>query len=189
MAAANYGACLKEILKHEGGYVNDPRDPGGETNYGITVAVARAFGYDGPMKTIPMSLVEKIYRESYWNTPYYKCDALASGVDLAVFDFGINSGPARAVKGLKASIGGDSADTIARICEYRMKFLQGLRTWPTFGRGWTRRVDNVRAVSLKLAGGAAPPPPPDIPKPIEHPKPTWLALILDLLLRIFKWKK
>jgi lysozyme family protein len=69
--------------------VNNPKDPGGETNYGITKATARSHGYTGNMHDIPMSVVERIYRESYWKG----CDALPAGVDLCVFDFAVNSGP------------------------------------------------------------------------------------------------
>jgi lysozyme family protein len=162
MAASNYAACLKEILKNEGGYVNNPKDPGGETNYGVTIAVARANGYAGSMRSIPMSIVEKIYRTKYWIAAGYNGDTLAAGVDLAVFDYGVNSGPSRAAKALKASVGGSAVDTVKKICASRTSFLHGLKTWATFGKGWARRVATVEALGVKMALQGAPVAPPAI---------------------------
>lgn len=151
MAATNYAACLKQVLKYEGGYVNNPKDPGGETNYGVTKATAKAHGYTGSMKTIPMSVVEGVYASGFWNTPYYKGDTLEPGVDLAVFDFGVNSGPSRAGKYLKTSIGGTSTQTIQKLCAARLGFMKSLKTWATFGKGWGKRVASVEAISVKMA--------------------------------------
>lgn len=167
MSASNYTACLKEILKHEGGYVNHPKDPGGETNKGITKATAVANGYTGSMKAIPDSAVESIYRLKFWNTPYYKCDTLDAGVDLAVFDFGVNSGPSRAGKYLATSVGGTAVQTIQRLCKARMGFLRGLKTFATFGKGWTSRVANVEAVGVKMALAAAGKTPDEVNKDLK----------------------
>src|ERR1043165_6632704 len=123
MAAANYALCLKEILRHEGGYVNHPKDPGGETNFGITRATSREAGYCGPMKSIPMDVVESIYRSRFWTSSSGDCDKLMAGVDLATFDFAVNSGPARAWKYLKLSVGGNAIDTIKKLCAKRLGFL------------------------------------------------------------------
>lgn len=160
MAASNYSACLKIILQNEGGYVNNPKDPGGETNYGITIKTARAHGYYGSMHDIPMSVVERIYRESYWKG----CDALPAGVDLCVFDFAVNSGPGHAWGVYK------TAKSIDSICHERLRFLRGLHTWETFGAGWAKRVERVRSQALKMAA-AAPGTPAPAPAPIPAPAP------------------
>lgn len=149
MAADNYAKCLQKVLEYEGGYVNHPRDPGGETNYGVTVKVARAHGYTGPMRSIPMSVVREIYRKGYWNT--VMGDRLAVGVDLAVFDFGVNSGPARAMRYLKSAAGGSNIQTIRNLCAARLGFVRALGTFATFGKGWTRRIVDVEATGIKMA--------------------------------------
>jgi lysozyme family protein len=156
LSTENYAACLRIILQNEGGYVNNPKDPGGETNYGITKRTARDHGYTGNMHDIPMSVVERIYRESYWKG----CDALPAGVDLCVFDFAVNSGPGRAWGVYK------TAKTINGICDERLRFLRGLSTWATFGKGWAKRVELVRKKALAMAAA-----PVVAPKPVEAPKP------------------
>jgi lysozyme family protein len=100
---------------------------------------------------MPKSVAINIYTTKYWKTPYYDCDTLASGVDLSVFDFGVNSGPARAKKYLDQSIGGSPTDTIIKLNDKRLAFLQGLRTWGSFGVGWGRRVAGIKAKSLDMA--------------------------------------
>lgn len=147
MAAHNFEAALQLVLKHEGGYANHPSDPGGETMYGITKATARAHGYVGPMRSIPMYVVRDIYRKSYWDA--VDGDILPVGLDYCVFDYAVNSGVSRAKRALA------SHGTINAICDERMRFLKGLRTWPTFGKGWTRRVSEVRSKANKMAGGGS----------------------------------
>lgn len=149
MTASNYEACLTKVLRYEGGYVNDPHDPGGETNYGITAAVARASGYRGAMRNIPMDLVRSIYRQKYWDA--VSGDSLPAGLDLAVFDYAVNSGVSRAKKALVA-LGAQHAtdDTIRRYCAARLSFLKGLSTWPRYGKGWGSRVADVQATALRM---------------------------------------
>lgn len=142
---------LPEILRSEGGWVNNSKDPGGETNYGITKATARANGYTGSMHTIPLTVVSTIYHSKFWHTPYYDGATLASGLDLSTVDFGVNSGPARAGKYLKLSIQADTVAAIKTLNRYRLGFLQGLRTWATFRKGWAPRVARVEALSVKMA--------------------------------------
>jgi lysozyme family protein len=171
MSAGNFDRALAEILRHEGGYVFDKRDPGGETNYGITRATARAHGYRGSMRSIPMSLVERIYRRSYWAA--VRGDDLPSGVDLAVFDFGVNSGPQRAAEFLQRAIGvdddgrigpitlsavaaADPAKVIRAICGDRLAWLRTLKTWRHFGRGWTNRVQDVERTAVSWVAEDAP---------------------------------
>lgn len=97
--------ALKKTLAHEGGYVNHPDDPGGETNYGITVAVARAFGYTGSMRDIPMATVEAIYKKNYWDA--LRLDEFPAGtapICEELFDSAVNAGVGRAVRWLQASL-------------------------------------------------------------------------------------
>ena len=78
------------ILHHEGGYVNHPRDPGGETNLGVTKRVYEEFGGEKDMKDLTVEDVAIIYKKGYWDK--CKCDSLPSGLDLVVFDFAVNAG-------------------------------------------------------------------------------------------------
>lgn len=157
MSAQNREAAISETLKWEGGYSNDVGDPGGPTNWGITIHDARAYWKADAtaldVRRMPKSVAVDIYRKKYWKTPYYDCDTIEPGVDLSVFDFGVNSGPSRAHAALMASIGGSSEDTINKINNYRMHFLRGLGTFGRFGVGWTRRVTGIRSKSLQMAKG------------------------------------
>ena len=151
----NREVAIKECLKWEGGYSNDAADPGGPTNWGITIADARKYwkknATAADVKSMPQSVAIDIYRNKYWKTSYYDCDTLKAGVDLSVFDFGVNSGPSRAKKYLDKAVGGTDEETIQKINDARLKFLQGLSTWHVFGKGWGRRVAGIRAKSLELA--------------------------------------
>jgi lysozyme family protein len=153
--------ALSHVLRHEGGYVNNPADPGGETNYGITVAVARTAGYQGDMRSIPMDLVQKIYRRDYWEKA--KCDQLPASVRLIHFDSAVNSGVTRASKWLQTAAGATSDGIIGpntlraiavserglalRYAALRLTFLANLGAFSTFGKGWVRRVADVMAHS------------------------------------------
>ena len=96
MAAENWEKCLKLILHHEGGYVNHPKDPGGETNLGVTKRVYEEWGGTKDMKDLTVEDVSPIYKKNYWDR--IKGDELPSGLDLCVFDFGVNAGTGRAAK-------------------------------------------------------------------------------------------
>ena len=86
-------AILAAVFAFEGGYVNDPKDPGGETNHGITVAVAREHGYTGPMKGLPKEKATEIYLEDYITKPGYgELIALSPAVGHKVVDAGVNTG-------------------------------------------------------------------------------------------------
>jgi lysozyme family protein len=166
MTAANYEPSIRKTLKWEGGYVNDPRDPGGETNYGITAAVARAAGYTGSMRSIPMATVMDIYRTRYAKPVLF--DAHKAGVDYSLLDYGVNSGVGRANKVARRVCGlpdnapaaelltainkRDPKAVVSSINAERLKFLQGLSTWHTFGKGWGNRVQGVNAAALVMAG-------------------------------------
>lgn len=158
------------ILKHEGGYVNHPDDPGGPTNKGITLATFRRYikpsATIADLKALTVEQATVVYKRQYWDA--VMADMLPAGVDYCVADFAVNSGPARAARYLQAAVGvaqdgkvgprtieaaakADATQLINAICDARMKFLKGLLTWPKFGRGWTARVADVRAVSLAWA--------------------------------------
>lgn len=152
---SNRDEAIRETLRWEGGYSNHSSDPGGPTNWGITIHDARKYWKKGAtasdVKNMPKEVAVGIYVNKYWKTPYYDCDNLASGVDLAVFDFGVNSGPSRAKRFLDKAVGGSSQDTITKICDARLAWLKTLRTWPTFGIGWGRRVAGIKRKSLEMA--------------------------------------
>lgn len=156
----NRDVCIQECLKWEGGYTNNAADPGGPTNWGITIADAKRYwkkdATAADVKAMPKEVAINIYASKYWKTPYYDCDKLAPGVDLAVFDFGVNSGPARAKKYLDLSVGGDASDTVTKICDKRLSFLRSLKTWSTFGRGWESRVKGIKAKALQMAKDPVP---------------------------------
>lgn len=156
---SNFANCLAVTLGYEGGWSDHPSDPGGATMKGITLATYRRYK-PGATKTqlrnIPAKDVEAIYRAGYWDT--VNGDRLAAGVDLATFDAGVNSGPARAKKWLMASIGGPDHETVKKLCARRLGFMRSLAIWNTFGRGWSRRVAEIeaRGVAWALARTASP---------------------------------
>ncbi|MDP5146005.1 hypothetical protein ORI98_06095 [Shewanella sp. ULN5] len=93
---------IENLIEREGGYVNDPTDRGGETNYGITINVARDYGYKGEMRDLPYELAFKIYQDRFW-APLKLDDISAISEDLTeqLFDFGVNSGVGTATKQLQ----------------------------------------------------------------------------------------
>jgi lysozyme family protein len=170
---ANFDASLARLLAHEGGYTNHPSDPGGPTNFGITIFDYRKYvkpdADAGDVRAMSLAAAKSIYRAKYWDA--LRCDELPSGLDYAVFDYGVNSGVSRAAKVLQQSVGVpddgrvgpltlaaaakcDARRVVMAICAERRGFLQGLRTWPVFGRGWGRRVAAVEVAALQMAGNA-----------------------------------
>jgi lysozyme family protein len=178
MAAASYDLALTRLLKDEGGYTDHPSDPGGPTNFGITLADARRYwkgnATAADVRAIPQSAARTIYRERYWNA--MRCDELPAGVDYAVFDYGVNSGTGRAGKVLRrvlklsdrtcvvsddviaAAAKAAPRDLVIAICAERLAFLQSLKTFPVFGRGWTARVNSVRVAASAMAQSRQPAP-------------------------------
>lgn len=169
MAEKNWQKCLETILHHEGGYVNHPEDPGGETNLGVTKRVYEEFGGTKDMKDLTVEDVEPIYKKNYWDR--VKADQLPSGLDLCVFDFGVNAGTGRSAKFLQGMIGAtqDGAigpATLAKVNEFvsmegvdgaiaefqhrRQGYYEGLKTFATFGRGWTRRVTETTQLAIEM---------------------------------------
>jgi lysozyme family protein len=164
---ANWDKSLALVLQHEGGYVNHPDDPGGATNKGITQRVYDAFRDRKSLprqsvRNITSAEVSQIYREQYWNA--VRGDELPAGVDYAVFDYAVNSGAKRSKEelqrvlgvGVDGQLGGvsmqalheacmvDEEAVIKKLCDRRMRFVRSLKTFKTFGKGWTRRIVGER---------------------------------------------
>jgi lysozyme family protein len=167
----NFEECLAHVLKHEGGYVDHPKDPGGATNLGVTKKVWEEWvGHEvtkDDIKALTVADVAPLYKARYWDK--CRCDDLPHGVDFAVFDLAINSGTGRASKFLQGAcgvaadgaIGPATLAAVAKmnprelasiICERRLEFLQALPTWETFGKGWGRRVAETEEVAFKMVG-------------------------------------
>jgi len=167
---SNFEAALAHVLKSEGGYVNNPKDPGGMTNLGCTKVVWEEFvGHpvsEADMRGLTPADVAPLYKRKYWDK--VSGDLLPSGLDYAVFDAAINSGPGRAAKWLQevAGVTADGAigpatlaavnakpvqDMIAQYNDKRLQFLESLPTWATFGKGWGARVASVQSSASQLA--------------------------------------
>jgi len=165
----NFEQCMGWLLEHAGGYVNHPSDPGGETNLGVTRAVYEQYAgrqvMDGEMEGLTHDDVYPLYKENYWDR--VRGDDLPSGVDWAVFDWGVNSGTSRAAKALQRVVGVEqdggigpmtlqavasveSAGIIDQLHYMREGFYRSLSTFDTFGRGWLRRNDETKEQALNL---------------------------------------
>lgn len=178
----NFDLFLTEVLKHEGGYADHPKDPGGATNLGITIGTLSSWlgrpATKTEVKALTVKDVAPIYRKNYWDR--VRGDDLPSGVDIAVGDFAVNSGVSRSVSYLQEVVGvapdgkigpitmaavrnQPPTKVIEGLCDRRLAFLRRLSTFPTFGRGWTTRVNGVRKMSVALATKATstPVPAPD----------------------------
>ena len=173
MAYDAFPSILPLVLAHEGGWADHSADPGGATMKGVTQAVYSAYRerYGLPAQSvrhIGNAELEAIYRHQYWNV--VRGDDLPPGVNYAVFDFAVNSGPRRAVEFLQRIVGSDvdgmmgertlaavkgmdAAYVIGALCKSRLAWLKRLRTWETFGRGWERRVAAVKEGALRMARG------------------------------------
>jgi len=151
----DFNEAFARLIKHEGGYVDHAADPGGATNYGITERVARANGYTGDMRDLPIDVARNIYRRLYWDT--VRADDLPPAIRFHVFDAAVNSGPGQAVKWLQQAagvkmdgrigpqtLGAAASVSPAKYSAIRLRFMTSLTTWAAFGRGWARRIcDNL----------------------------------------------
>ena len=166
----NFLNALKQVLVYEGGYVNNPNDPGGATNKGVTQAVYNQWRLSHgeakqSVKFLASQEVQAIYKNNYWDK--IKGDQLADGVDLATFDLAVNSGVNRAIKMLQkvsgvaddgiigpatiAAANKDPVKTVKALCDARLAFLESLSTWRFFGKGWANRVASVEKLSTAMA--------------------------------------
>lgn len=149
--------AIKRVLLHEGGYSDHAADPGGKTMYGITEAVAREVGFRGNMNELPLDLAKRIYKDRYWDA--VRGDELPASIRYPMFDAAVNSGPRQSVLWLQRALG-VTADgvlgpvTIAhsfanerglapKLLAQRLRFMTNLPTWPSFGRGWARRIADL----------------------------------------------
>jgi lysozyme family protein len=152
----NFPACLAFTLKFEGGYVDHPRDPGGATNLGITHKTLARWRKQPVTKADVRALTKdeatKIYRAFYWDE--VRASSLPRGLDLMTFDAAVNSGPARGLRWLATARNraGGVMDQIKAYASVRLGFVQSLSTWPTFGRGWGRRIAECEVTALRMAG-------------------------------------
>lgn len=188
----SFATVIPHVLKHEGGYVDHPKDPGGATNKGVTLATFRRFikpgGTKSDLRKLTTDQAAHCYKKFYWDR--VSGDDLPAGVDYAVFDFAVNSGPSRAAKYLQKLVGAvadgvigpatiaacskvSSENLVNGLCDARLAFMKRIRggsLWKTFGRGWSARVSDVRKLSVKLSRTAEPDAPP-IPAPRPMPSP------------------
>lgn len=154
MSYTQFKKCHAVTSKWEGGWSDHAADPGGKTMYGITEGVWRAWQRTNgqkltPVRHITRAQAEEVYRHNYWQKS--GAENLNPGVDLAVYDASVNSGVSRGRKWLLASIGGPDHETVKRICDRRLGFVQSLRIWKTFGKGWGRRIADIKAKGIAWA--------------------------------------
>ena len=156
----DFDQAFERLIGHEGGYTNHPDDPGGETNWGVTKRTALANGYTGPMRDLTRVQAKHIYREAYWGRA--NADDYDPAIGFQLFDAAVNHGIGNAIRFLQRAVGvADDgsvgpqtvaainsmqvADVLARFNAERLDFYTRLSTWPSFGRGWARRVaENLR---------------------------------------------
>lgn len=151
----NFEQAFERLLGHEGGFVDHPEDPGGATRWGITQRIARKHGYTGNMRNFPVEEARRIARAEYWDK--VRADDVPDALRFDLFDGAYNSGPPQAIKWLQRAAGADDDGIIGpktltavraanphllakRYNGHRLQFMTDLKTWPTFGRGWTRRI-------------------------------------------------
>ena len=164
--------CMEVILRHEGGYVDHPDDPGGATNLGITHKTLAAWrNVDkctrDEVRTLQIDEAKEIYRAHYWNA--LNCDQLPVAVDLVTFDMGVNAGVGRSSRMLQEVVAveqdgqigpitisavqrTDPEFIINRFSDRRLEYYQSLKHWATFGKGWSRRTRETRQTALDMIG-------------------------------------
>lgn len=169
---SNFEKSLAALLEDEGGFVNNPADPGGMTNLGVTKAAWEEYvGHpvsEKDMRALTPISVSQFYKKKYWDR--VRADELQDGLDYCVFDVAVNSGPGRAIKFLQTECGvpadgGFGPTTFAAVsqfkdealkkfitgyCQERLKFMQSLPAWSTFGKGWGNRVAKVEKRALEM---------------------------------------
>jgi len=176
MTAKNFRTALTKVLVHEGGYVNHPKDPGGATNQGVIQRTYDAFRDSKKLprrsvKFLETSERDAIYKKQYWDA--VGGDGLPDGIDYVLFDGAVNSGPVQSVKWVQRALrptysgpidGQLGMGTLAAIdatanhdhlidltLDRRLSFLEQLKTWPTFKKGWQARIRDVRKLGKMWA--------------------------------------
>jgi len=160
---SNWDNAFKLMLKSEGGYVNNPADPGGMTNLGVTKATWENWvgreSDEAEMRELTPEKVEPLYKKKYWDA--VRGDELPAGLDYLMFDFAVNAGAGRAIKTLQTAIGVtpdggfgpmtmaavqavDPVELIERFSQAKEDFYRSLTTFSTFGKGWLNRVADVK---------------------------------------------
>jgi lysozyme family protein len=167
-----FNECLKRVLKHEGGYVNDPLDSGGRTNLGVTQRVWEEFvGHpvsEADMRALTPEKVGKLYKQRYWDR--IQADKLPKGVDYVVFDFAVNAGVGRAVKMLQSAVGSNpdgvvgprtlesvnamgAKELVNKYSDERVDFYNGIVArrpdQARFIRGWLNRTEDARKLGIE----------------------------------------
>lgn len=159
-----FDIAFQMVLGNEGSYVNNPHDPGGETNWGITIAVARENGYHGEMKAMTQADAKPIYRKRYWDV--VQGDTLPARIACQLFDGAVNSGTHAAVewlqKAVELPVTGRMNSSVAlaahklpelavvmRFDAYRLMYMAQARAWPHFGKGWANRIANQLLLATK----------------------------------------
>lgn len=147
----NFDKAFDIIIGHEGGYVNDPRDPGGETKYGIS---KRAYPTVN-IKDLTLDQAKAIYKKDYWDAT--DAESISGTARLMVFDCSVNCGVNTAKKLLQRSVGvtpdgiigpktraaiSNTTDLAMKFAGHWLQYYTELPGWPTYGKGWTRRVAN-----------------------------------------------
>ena len=166
----NFRDCLELVLKHEGGFVDHPKDPGGMTNLGVTKKVWEEWAghpvSEKDMRELTPEIVAPMYEMRYWRTSY--CEKLPRGLDLLVFSMAVNAGAGRSVKLLQDSVGlvmdgiigpitmarineANVETLIDKFSEIRADYYKGLKLFPVFGKGWLNRTDKERLEAIQLA--------------------------------------
>ena len=199
----NFDACMEIIFRNEGGYVNDPHDPGGETNFGISKRAHPKENIRGMTK----ARAAEIYRAEYWKP--IRGDDLPAGLDLVAFDASVNSGVARGAKWLQQAVGANpdgkvglatigaakanyAPAAIMRAIGFRKSFLMQLPTWGQYRTGWTDRLETVEKAALDMAGHEIPVR-PDVPPPAPVPAQNDVAWFWRVAMGFFnlftqKWR-
>lgn len=200
----NFEACLAETLRHEGGWADDPDDPGGATMKGVTIGTFAQFKgrkvTKAELRAISDADLRAIYRRNYWDK--VRGDELPAGLDLVAFDAAVNSGPARGARWLQQALGvtadgkigpvtldaaqkADAGFVVERALNNRMAFLRALKTWWKFGKGWTARVDAIRTAALRMASDSD----ATAFREIAADRPGWLASLITVIISLFRRKQ
>jgi lysozyme family protein len=151
----NFDQAFEQLIGHEGGFSDNPADPGGATMYGVTERVARARGFAGDMRQLPLSFAKQVAKADYWDK--FQCDQYDPAIGFAVFDCAYNGGKpahwlqeaagvtvdgiigAKTIAALRAA---DPMKIVMRFTALRLQYMTDLKIWPSFSRGWAKRIAN-----------------------------------------------